>query len=119
MQIGSHNRKSEMDGGISDTKKLSEKLREEEEEEESDYYTDQKKRLEQFNRKYDTRKISHFIPALHMLFTGGSSKTLLYFHANAEDVVLSHELLDYMRVLLRVNIIAVEYPGYGLYQSKF
>ena len=50
-----------------------------------------------------------------MPYTPGSSKILIYFHANAEDIVLSHELLDYLRVLLKVNVLAVEYPGYGLY----
>jgi len=40
---------------------------------------------------------------------------MLYFHANAEDIVLAHELLDYIRTLLRIHIIAIEYPGYGLY----
>ena len=54
-----------------------------------------------------------------MPFHMGSSKLLIYFHANAEDIVLSHDLLDYMRVLLRVNIIAVEYPGYGIYTDKY
>lgn len=52
-----------------------------------------------------------------MPFAIGSSKVLLYFHANAEDIVLSHELLDFIRALLRVNIIAVEYPGYGIYNG--
>ena len=81
-----------------------------------DMYQEAKVRnKESFNRKYDNRRISHFIPCLHLPFKQGSSKTMIYFHANAEDVVLSHELLDYMRALLRVNIIAVEYPGYGLY----
>ena len=40
---------------------------------------------------------------------------MLYFHANAEDIVLANELMDYMRSLLRINVIAVEFPGYGLY----
>lgn len=52
-----------------------------------------------------------------MPFAIGSSKVMLYFHANAEDIVLSHELLDFIRALLRVNIIAVEYPGYGIYNG--
>ena len=43
---------------------------------------------------------------------------MIYFHANAEDIVLSHELLDFIRVLLKVNVVAVEYPGYGLYTEK-
>lgn len=54
-----------------------------------------------------------------MPYTLGSSKLLIYFHANAEDIVLSHELLDYVRALLRVNVIAVEYPGYGIYTDQF
>ena len=47
------------------------------------------------------------------------TRILIYFHANAEDIVLSHDLLDYMRVLLRINIVAVEYPGYGLYTESY
>jgi hypothetical protein len=27
----------------------------------------------------------------------GTSKLLIYFHANAEDIVLARELLDYLR----------------------
>lgn len=54
-----------------------------------------------------------------MPYSIGSSKVIVYFHANAEDIVLANELLDYMRVILRVNIIAVEYPGYGLYTEEF
>ena len=42
---------------------------------------------------------------------------MLYFHANAEDIVLSHELLDFIRALLKVNVIAIEYPGYGIYNG--
>jgi hypothetical protein len=53
-----------------------------------------------------------------MPYQMGSSKILVYFHANAEDIVLAKELLDYMRVLLRVNVLAVEYPGYGLYTEE-
>ena len=49
----------------------------------------------------------------------GSSKVMIYFHANAEDIVLSHELLDYLSALLRVNVIAIEYPGYGIYTEQF
>lgn len=75
--------------------------------------------LEKFLRKYDNKRLSHYIPAIHMPYTIGSSKVLIYFHANAEDIVLCNELLDYMRALLKVNIIAIEYPGYGIYAEKF
>ena len=78
-----------------------------------------KSNREKFFRKYDHKGISHYIPAMHLPYTIGSSKVLIYFHANAEDIVLSNELLDYIRALLKVNIIAVEYPGYGIYTDQF
>lgn len=53
-----------------------------------------------------------------MPYAHGSSKLLIYFHANAEDIVLSHDLLDYMRILLKINVVAVEYPGYSLYTER-
>lgn len=62
--------------------------------------------------------MSHYIPCLHIPFSLGSSKVILYFHANAEDVVLAHELLDYVKQYLRVNVLAVEYPGYGIYNNE-
>ena len=71
--------------------------------------------FDRFNLKYDRKRISHYIPCMHIPFHIGASKVILYFHANAEDIVLAHELLDYIRTLLRVHIIAIEYPGYGLY----
>lgn len=74
--------------------------------------------MRRFLGKYDDRRISHFIPVLYQPYNLGSSKVLVYFHANAEDIVLSHELLDYMRALLRVNVMAIEYPGYGLYTEE-
>ena len=75
-------------------------------------------RRNRFQRKYDRKCISHYIPCMHFPCPIGSSKVILYFHANAEDVVLAHELLDYVKSLLRVHIIAVEYPGYGLYTEE-
>ena len=62
-----------------------------------------------------------------MPYTQGSSKILIYFHGNAEDVGLATELLDYIRALLRVilihlqiqiHVLAVEYPGYGIYDGS-
>ena len=44
---------------------------------------------------------------------------LIYFHANAEDIVLSHELLENIKRFLKVHVISVEYPGYGLYQARY
>lgn len=47
----------------------------------------------------------------------GSSKLLIYFHANAEDIGLSYSLLDSIRNIIKINVIAPEYPGYGIYNT--
>ena len=40
---------------------------------------------------------------------------MIYFHGNAEDVGLSMKDLDILRKSLKVNVLAVEYPGYGVH----
>ena len=42
---------------------------------------------------------------------------MLYFHANGEDISLSRDLLTKIRKDLNINILAVEYPKYGLYSE--
>jgi len=39
---------------------------------------------------------------------------LIYFHANSEDLGHIYMTLRYLRTLLRVHVLAVEYPGYGI-----
>ena len=46
---------------------------------------------------------------------GLSKKIMIYYHANAEDIGLCYEMLDHIRSTLRINVIAPEYPGYGIY----
>lgn len=58
------------------------------------------------------------IPCLFLQFPEGSSKIMIYFHGNAEDLGLSLELVSTMSSILRVHILAVEYPGYGIYDGK-
>lgn len=58
------------------------------------------------------------IPCLFLPYTSGSSKLLLYFHGNAEDIGLSYEMLDHLRSSLKINILAVEYPCYGIYVEQ-
>jgi hypothetical protein len=48
----------------------------------------------------------------------GSSKLLIYFHGNAEDIGLSYRDLDILKKSLKINILAMEYPGYGVYQDS-
>lgn len=58
------------------------------------------------------------IPCLYLPYTLGSSKVLLYFHGNAEDIGQSFRMLDFLGATLRVHVIAVEYPGYGVYPGE-
>lgn len=57
------------------------------------------------------------IPCL-FLPSQGNSRTFLYFHANAEDLGKIYDFLNIMRCVLDVNIIAPEYPGYGIYPGE-
>lgn len=43
---------------------------------------------------------------------------MIYFHGNAEDVGLASDLLDYIRSFLKVHVLSVEYPGYGVYPGS-
>jgi abhydrolase domain-containing protein 17 len=49
--------------------------------------------------------------------TNGSSKLLIYFHGNAEDIGLSYRDLDILKKSLKINVLAMEYPGYGVYND--
>jgi hypothetical protein len=56
------------------------------------------------------------IPCLYLPYKfGTSSQLLIYFHANAEDVGEVYEMLDRLRSNLKINVLAPEYPGYGIY----
>lgn len=63
------------------------------------------------------KKQSDFIPCLFLRYEKGSSKIFLYFHANAEDLGRAYKFLNYVHVYLRMHVIAVEYPGYGIYEG--
>ena len=75
--------------------------------------------FESFFTKYDDQNLSHYIPCMYLPFTLGSSKLLIYFHANAEDIAVAYKLLASVRTLLRVNVLAIEYPGYSFYTELF
>ena len=52
-----------------------------------------------------------------MPYLKGSNKLIIFFHGNAEDIGISYEMLDHLRTALKINVLAVEYPGYGVYES--
>lgn len=43
---------------------------------------------------------------------------ILYFHGNAEDIGLAFDLLYMFGQEMGMHMIAVEYPGYGLYKTS-
>ena len=55
------------------------------------------------------------LPCLFLPYLKGSNKLIIFFHGNAEDIGISYEMLDHMRTALKINVLAVEYPGYGVY----
>ena len=58
------------------------------------------------------------IPCLFLYSHQPTAKTFLYFHANAEDLGKIYDFLDIIRCVLEVNILAPEYPGYGIYKGN-
>jgi len=43
---------------------------------------------------------------------------LIYFHGNAEDIGHSYEFLSEISQKFRVNVLAMEYPGYGIFRQQ-
>ena len=41
-----------------------------------------------------------------------SKKLMIYLHGNGEDLMMSRQQLDQIRIRLQINILAVEYPQY-------
>ena len=77
------------------------------------YRTEQPK-----SEKYISSLNKDYIPCLFLPCLKGSKKLIIYFHGNAEDLGISYEMLDHMRTALRINVMAVEYPGYGIYEDE-
>ena len=61
--------------------------------------------------------IAH-IPCHYCPYPKGSSKILVYFHGNAEDLGRVKALMILLSEELKVHTIAMEYPGYGIYPGK-
>lgn len=57
-----------------------------------------------------------FIPCLYLPSDYGGNKLVIYFHGNAEDIGLAFEMLTVFGDTMRMHVLAVEYPGYGLYK---
>eukprot|EP01017_Pseudomicrothorax_dubius_P003799 TRINITY_DN10631_c0_g2_i1.p1 TRINITY_DN10631_c0_g2~~TRINITY_DN10631_c0_g2_i1.p1 ORF type:complete len:326 (+),score=56.63 TRINITY_DN10631_c0_g2_i1:187-1164(+) len=56
-----------------------------------------------------------FVPCLYLASPIPSAVFILYFHANAEDLGYTFDFASNIRHGLSVNVVLVEYPGYGVY----
>jgi hypothetical protein len=43
---------------------------------------------------------------------------MLYFHGNAEDVGHNMMFLFHMKEQFQLDVLAMEYPGYGFFKNK-
>jgi hypothetical protein len=67
--------------------------------------------------KDDNNKIDH-IPCLYLRMTEHkSNKIIIYFHANYEDLGQTRLIASSIQKYLKLNVLCMEYPGYGIYKS--
>lgn len=43
---------------------------------------------------------------------------MLYFHGNGEDLTGCHGFLKHLCAYTQISVLAVEYPGYSLYDGN-
>jgi hypothetical protein len=48
---------------------------------------------------------------------GFSSKIIIFFHANAEDIFISYEFVNNISKILKINVLVPEYPSYSIYKT--
>lgn len=61
---------------------------------------------------------AHCVPCLFLPAKIPSNKILLHFHGNSEDAGGSKPLAATLRSYLNVNVLVVEYRGYGVYKGS-
>lgn len=47
-----------------------------------------------------------------------TKKYLVWCHGNATDISQMYEYLNYLRILLHINVIGIDYQGYGISEGK-
>jgi len=58
-----------------------------------------------------------YIPCHYQNYGDGTKDLILYFHGNAEDIGNSSTFTRRLAMELKTQILAVEYPGYGVYEG--
>ena len=78
-----------------------------------------KKTYPEFPSLHPSTSLTNFIPCLLLRATTNSlcPKYAIFFHGNAEDINLAYEMLSHIRFTLSINVIAPEFPGYGIYSG--
>ena len=60
-----------------------------------------------------------YVPCLYLpCIRHVSDKLIIFFHGNGEDLGTIYATCDRLRTELRINILAVEYPNYGVYEDS-
>lgn len=78
-----------------------------------------KKQIPKTQDEDDINFKTKHIPCLLLRSTTTSlcPKYAIFFHGNAEDINLAYEMLSHIRFTLSINVIAPEFPGYGIYSG--
>lgn len=73
-----------------------------------------------FENKFEEIKViekEEYIPCIFHK-SSNSNNIVLYFHANYEDIGHTYSFIQNLSISLKLNILAVEYPSYGVYSSS-
>jgi len=78
-----------------------------------------KKEYKGYDLDEPANKEKKHIPCLYIKApsTSPCPKFAIFFHGNAEDINLANEMLSHIRFTLSINVIAPEFPGYGIYSG--
>lgn len=62
--------------------------------------------------------INSHIPCLFLKSSIPTDKLLIYFHSNYEDLGCSYSFCNNICIKLKINVLAIEYPNYGIYKTN-
>jgi len=71
-----------------------------------------------FINKGKKNNIENYIPCLFIQEVNQSSKFIIFFHGNSEDIFNSELIGQYFAEKLKMNVVIVEYPGYSIYNEE-
>ena len=87
----------------------------------TEQYNKEKDKFDILSPKYSEQKEQYCdedsIPCIYIerkYRLSEATHLLLYLHGNAEDLGKCYPIIDYIRMKLQCNILAPEYPGYGV-----